>query len=282
MLDVKIGGFVELVKQGKRVKAGAHWLSTHRYLPQAADALPPSYNSRIVEIMQALIEVERAKPSTPGQSALVYIGGKPGAGSTYKWLGKDEEGRRIGIVGVRIDAVHHLSVEIGDRVSGYLQKGDLSYPVEVPERLHPVFLEILARTPHKFIGQESVQASTGVLDREMFQEHRYVLGLDDAGRGTICGPAVFAGVLIGPDTPLPEVFDSKSLNRPARQALLDRLVESGVVLAYTPVSAQTVDDIGITGANVLGFDQTIAACEQKAGHPVDIVLIDGGDLPLKT
>ena len=109
---VKVGPFIEMIKQGRRVKAGTHWLSTHKSLPLCQEAVPSAFLPRIAEVLHCLAEAEKAKPSPPGQSALINIKGKAGAGFSYKWLGKDEMGKRVAIVGVRIDDQHHLSVEL--------------------------------------------------------------------------------------------------------------------------------------------------------------------------
>jgi ribonuclease HII len=64
--------------------------------------------------------------------------------------------------------------------------------------------------------------------------------------------------------------------------LLAEIEQSGVAFAYAVVDAETIDRIGITEANALAFDLAVEACEKKAGKRADLVLIDGGKLPLKT
>jgi hypothetical protein len=99
--EVKVSPFIEMIKQGKRVKAGTHWLSTHKSLPLCRETVPSAYLPRIAEVLHRLAEAEKAKPSPPGQSALIKIKGKAGAGFSYKWLGKDEMGKRVAIVALR-------------------------------------------------------------------------------------------------------------------------------------------------------------------------------------
>ena len=279
---VKVGPFIEMIKQGRRVKAGTHWLSTHKSLPLCQEAVPSACLPRIAEVLHCLADAEKAKPSPPGQSALINIKGKAGAGFSYKWLGKDEMGKRVAIVGVRIDDQHHLSVELGGAPAAYFHQDGRVYQMEVPPELRAAFSEILSRTPGKFIGAEALQPSSGVLDQEAFKQCNCVCGLDESGRGTISGPLVVGAILITPDSKLPVVYDSKQLDRAARQNLFSEIEQSGIAFVYSVVDAQTIDRIGITGANALAFDLAAEACEKKAGKQADLLLIDGGKLPLKT
>ena len=269
-----------MIKQGKRVKAGTNWICTHRMTPVCTDKLSDAYTTRINEVLHCLADAERTKPSPPGQSVLIPIKGKAMTGYTYKWLGKNREDKREAIVGVRLDDQHHVSVEIGNHVKGYFHKDNRAYVIQIPPSLEPAFREILARTPGKFIGTEALQPSSGILDQQTFQNHKCIIGLDESGRGSLVGSLVVGGVMITPTSELPEVFDSKDLDRPTRQKILEQIRQSNVVNVHIEVDAATVDKIGITAANALAFDQAIVACETKAGKTADIVLIDGGKLPL--
>jgi ribonuclease HII len=279
---VKISPFIEMIKQGKRLKAGSFWLSTHRGSPLCQSPLPSSYMPRVMDVMRLLVTAEKAKPSPPGQSFQLAIGGKAGTGCSYKWLGKDGEGKRVAILGVRIDEQHHLSIEVGNRAVGYFHRDGDVYQVAVPPDLQASCSEILARTPAKFIGKEEVTPSTGIVEEQAFKKHACLLGADESGRGTICGSLIVACVLLTPETSLPEVFDSKDLSREERRRICDVIKKSGVPFATASITAATIDRIGITAANALAFDQTIALCEAKAGRKADLLLIDGGPLPLKT
>ncbi len=270
-----------MIKQGKRVKAGSKWLPTHRALPVCPDPLPGAYRVRLGEVLRCLAAAEKAKPSPPGQSFSIQIKGRAATGLSYKWLGKDDAEKRVGIAGVMIDSQHHLSVEMGAVPVAYFHEGEKVYRLEVPGDLHASFSEILSRTPNKFIGQERAQPSTGVLDLEAFQQHTCIAGLDESGRGTIVSSLVAACVLITPDSPLPPVYDSKVIGRPDRERLFGEIEQSGVAFAFATVDAEAIDRIGITEANAMAFDLAIDACERKAGRPAGLLLIDGGKLPVK-
>jgi ribonuclease HII len=101
-----------------------------------------------------------------------------------------------------------------------------------------------------------------------------VAGVDEAGRGPLCGPVIAAAVVLDPRR-LPEgLNDSKRLT--ARQR--DRLF--GLILAAAEVgvgaaSPEEIDALNILRASHLAMVRALAALP----HPADHVLIDGILLP---
>ena len=57
-------------------------------------------------------------------------------------------------------------------------------------------------------------------------EHGTVCGVDEAGRGPLCGPVCCAAVILNPDDPIEGVNDSKKLTEKRRDALYEPLPES--------------------------------------------------------
>ena len=281
---VKVGPFIEMIKQGRRVKAGTHWLSTHKSLPLCQEAVPSACLPRIAEVLHCLAEAEKAKPSPPGQSALINIKGKAGAGFSYKWLGKDEMGKRVAIVGVRIDDQQHLSVELGGAPAAYFHQDGRVYQMEVPPELRATFSEILSRTPGKFIGEEAVQPSSGVLDQEAFKQCNCVCGLDESGRGTISGPLVVGAVLITPDSKLPVVYDSKQLDRTARQNLFSEIEQSGIAFVYSVDTVFVYENYPTEAATLSGADGltiTELANRDFYHYPLTVQAVPGDELDLR-
>lgn len=271
-----------MIKQGKKVKVGTKWLFTHKALRVSEDPIPAAYQDRLVQIVGILAMAEKSRPSGAGTNKELNIGGKAGIGMSYKWLGKNEANLRTGIVGVGIDADHYLSVEMSSPPMAFFHKEGKVYRMEVPSELHSVFSEILSRSPSKYLGGEEVQASTGVSDTQAFTTADCIVGVDDSGRGTLAGPFIAAAVMLKVNSELPEVFDSKVMERDARNELAQTLKKSGLIYACVSISAEVIDKIGITQANIEGFDMAIAECERKAGVQAGAVLIDGGKLALKT
>ena len=55
-------------------------------------------------------------------------------------------------------------------------------------------------------------------------EHGNICGVDEAGRGPLCGPVCVAAVILNPDDPIEGVNDSKKLSEKRREALFDEII----------------------------------------------------------
>jgi ribonuclease HII len=279
---VKVNSFIESIKQGRRVKVGPAWLLTHRGRAASAEPLLPSHAERVQEILQLLAVAEKATPSTPGQTMVIDVRHPKGVrGQTYKWLGKDEAGQRIGLVGVRIDPEHYLTVDLaGPAPEAFFHSHARIFRLPVPPDLHPVFQEILTRTPARFIGREDVRPSTGTTEEQVFKDHQVIQGCDDSGRSACAGPLVVASVCLTPSTRLPPVFDSKQIGHDEREHIYEQLVASGVPFAWAKIDAAEIDAIGLTVANAKAMQEAVALCETKAGLKAECVLVDGSPQPV--
>ena len=65
-------------------------------------------------------------------------------------------------------------------------------------------------------------------DRELWQAGRVFAGIDEAGRGPLCGPVAAACVVMPPKPLLLYVDDSKKLTEKRREALYDQILETAV------------------------------------------------------
>lgn len=101
-----------------------------------------------------------------------------------------------------------------------------------------------------------------------------VAGVDEAGRGPLCGPVVAAAVVLDPAR-IPEgLNDSKKLSEKRRVALFDRIMACAEVgVGYA--SPEEIDAINILRASHLAMERAIAALP----HVPDHVLIDGNMIP---
>ncbi len=98
-----------------------------------------------------------------------------------------------------------------------------------------------------------------------------VCGVDEAGRGPLCGP-VFAAACILPDGLVLEgLNDSKKLTPKKREKLFDEICENAVAYCIASASVEEIDEMNILEANLLAMRRAIDGLSQKA----DFALIDG-------
>lgn len=109
--------------------------------------------------------------------------------------------------------------------------------------------------------------------------YRLVCGVDEAGRGPLCGPVVAAAVILDPENPIEGLNDSKKLSEKKREALFDVIRERALAYAIASASPEEIDELNILGATMLAMRRAIADLSPAA----DFALIDGNtvrDMPV--
>ncbi len=108
-----------------------------------------------------------------------------------------------------------------------------------------------------------------------------VVGIDEAGRGSLAGPVVAAAVMIKDPSFLDgmKFGDSKSISETRREKLFDFFSSlSGIEWGIGTVSSKIVDKINILEATKIAMKSAISDIENKKGVRVDALLIDGNFL----
>ena len=98
-----------------------------------------------------------------------------------------------------------------------------------------------------------------------------VCGVDEAGRGPLCGP-VFAAACILPDGLVLEgLNDSKKLTPKKRDKLFDLICENAIAYSIASASVEEIDELNILEADLLAMRRAIDELSVKA----NFALIDG-------
>ena len=98
-----------------------------------------------------------------------------------------------------------------------------------------------------------------------------VCGVDEAGRGPLCGPVVAAAVILRHDEEIPGLNDSKKLSEKRREALFDVIREKALAYSIASASPEEIDEYNILGATMLAMRRAILGLQPTA----DFALIDG-------
>ena len=85
-----------------------------------------------------------------------------------------------------------------------------------------------------------------IIENELHQEgYALVCGVDEAGRGPLCGP-VFAAACILPDGLVLEgLNDSKKLTPKKREKLFDLICENAIDYCIASASGEEIDELNI-------------------------------------
>lgn len=126
------------------------------------------------------------------------------------------------------------------------------------------------------------------LDRELelvSAGHRFVAGIDEAGRGALAGPVVAAAVMLPLDRfdlarALSEVRDSKQLSPTSRQRCLQEIQEIAIAVGIGEASSKEVDDLGLLPATQTAMQRAVEALDPQPSHLlVDHIRVPELELP---
>ena len=101
-----------------------------------------------------------------------------------------------------------------------------------------------------------------------------VAGVDEVGRGPLCGPVTAAAVILDPERIPPGLNDSKKLTAKRRAELAAQIMESADY-CVAHASVEEIDEINILQASHLAMCRAVAGLKQRPDH----VLVDGNRLP---
>jgi len=102
-----------------------------------------------------------------------------------------------------------------------------------------------------------------------------VAGLDEVGRGALCGPVVACAVVLGAGFDTTGVDDSKRLTRRQRQRLAERIRREASAVSLGSADVAEIDRLNILRATHLAMRRAIEALDPQP----DLVLVDGRDVP---
>ncbi|KEP68683.1 ribonuclease HII [Thioclava sp. BHET1] len=101
-----------------------------------------------------------------------------------------------------------------------------------------------------------------------------IAGVDEVGRGPLCGPVTAAAVILDPHNIPDGLNDSKKLSA-ARRAVLAEQIIAHAQVSVAHASVEEIDEINILQASHLAMCRAIAGLSVRPDH----VLVDGNRIP---
>ena len=118
------------------------------------------------------------------------------------------------------------------------------------------------------------------IEQELIQSgYQMVCGVDEAGRGPLCGPVVAAACILPLDCDIPGLNDSKKLSEKKREALFPVICEKAIAYGIGMASPEEIDRLNILNADMLAMRRAI----ESLRIPAEIAIVDGNiarDLPI--
>ena len=105
----------------------------------------------------------------------------------------------------------------------------------------------------------------------MDKGYTYVCGVDEAGRGPLCGPVVAAACILPVGLFIEGLNDSKKLSAKKRKEVFNKIIENAVAYCIAEASVEEIDELNILEADMLAMRRAVEGLEIKA----DFAIIDG-------
>lgn len=129
----------------------------------------------------------------------------------------------------------------------------------------------MPRTPNTKSNSQALYA----FDAEQRAQNGVLCGVDEAGRGPLCGPVCCAAVILNPDDPVEGVNDSKKLTEKRREALFEEITQRAIAYQIVFISPQEIDEKNILWATMDGMEKAVAGLNPQPQY----ALIDGNRCP---
>ena len=114
------------------------------------------------------------------------------------------------------------------------------------------------------------------LDFNLVEE--LVAGVDEVGRGPLCGAVVTAAVILDPNRPILGLNDSKKLTEARREKLFDEICEKALSWHIARAEVEEIDELNILHATMLAMQRAV----EGLSITPNLAMIDGNRCPVLT
>ena len=130
------------------------------------------------------------------------------------------------------------------------------------------------------LEKERARIETMKVYEKEYESHGWICGIDEVGRGPLCGPVVASAVILPKDCQILYLNDSKKLSEKKREELYDVIMEQAVAVGVGMASPQRIDEINILQATYEAMRQAISSLKVKPAVLLnDAVTIPGVEIP---
>lgn len=124
-------------------------------------------------------------------------------------------------------------------------------------------------------SDEEISAPLYEYDAAVRAQYGCFAGVDEAGRGPLCGPVCVAACILDPENPVQGINDSKKLTEKKRDALFDEIKEKALAYRIVFVGPDIIDRDNILNATMGGMKQAV----EELDIVPNLVLVDGNRVP---
>lgn len=112
----------------------------------------------------------------------------------------------------------------------------------------------------------------------LWPKHQLVMGIDEAGRGPLCGPLVVACVIFKEGYENDEINDSKKLSEKKRKKLFKTIIDDAMYYSFKIVEPEEIDHLNIYGATKKAMNDLSLSTDLHSLTITDAMPLDRDDV----
>ena len=85
----------------------------------------------------------------------------------------------------------------------------------------------------------------------------YICGVDEAGRGPLCGPVFASAVILDNDLKINNLDDSKKISPKKRKEIYEEIKIKSLEYTFASASVEEIDELNILNASLLAMKRAI-------------------------
>ena len=125
------------------------------------------------------------------------------------------------------------------------------------------------------LEKEKARIETMKVYEKEYESHGWICGIDEVGRGPLCGPVVASAVILPKDCQILYLNDSKKLSEKKRDELYDIIMEQAIAIGVGMASPERIDEINILNATYEAMTSAITSLKPLP----DLLLNDAVTIP---
>ena len=102
-----------------------------------------------------------------------------------------------------------------------------------------------------------------------------ICGVDEAGRGPLCGPVFASAVILDNNLKIKNLDDSKKISPKKRNEIYEEIKIKSFEYSFAYASVEEIDRLNILNASLLAMKRAVESLPVRPDH----VLVDGNKLP---
>ena len=113
------------------------------------------------------------------------------------------------------------------------------------------------------------------IEKDLYDKgYKLICGIDEAGRGPLCGPVVAAAVILRPDDLIAGVNDSKKISEKKREELYDIIMDRALAVGVGVSDVAMIEEVNILNATKLAMKDAVESLKIRPEY----ILVDGNQM----